>query len=180
MRAQERARLVPKEQFNELYRRLRLWRGTGYIEADTYVIGMHVLAKMAQMDSLVIAASWQEFCDEVITQGSEVLATCSTDSRYYYLGAIQQLQELVGIFSHYNMDGLEEDKKEALEGDGTCSHFTSRPGPESDIMKGATPLIFAWFDWAGEDPDAHWEGLQKHGRKVVMPSWVRIEKRGKG
>lgn len=169
--------LVPREYFCQLHRKLRLWWTMKHIEEEAYILGIHLLRKMVKFDSLEVAGTWSEFGHEVVMRGEEVIVGPVTGNRFLYLGAVQQLHSVVGIFSHIHQDGIAEAIHEAqTSGDFISHHFTKAPGVESDLIGGDTPMIFAYTPWAGYDAEKTWENVLKNGRKVNLPAWVSAGK----
>lgn len=172
--------LVPREQFVALYRKLRFWWGMRQIEEGAYILGLHVLAKMVKLDSLEVAATWVEFCNEVVVRGDDVVCGPTDPTRFLYLGALQQLHSTVGILSHISQDGMEEAKREARDNRGISHHFTKAPGPESDLLGPDTPMLFVCLPWAGYGVDETWKQFLEGGRKVYLPAWVSGKGKAKG
>lgn len=169
--------LVAREEFCTLYRKLKFWWGMRHIEEEAYILGMHVLQKMVKLDSMEVAGTWAEFAMQVVVRGEEPIVGAVSSSRFMYLGALQQLHSVVGIFSHINQEGIEKAKQEAVEsGKFISHHFTKAPGPESDLLGGETPTLFVYTPWAGYDVEATWEDFLTGGRKVNLPAWVNIGK----
>jgi hypothetical protein len=163
--------------FCTLHRKLKLWWAMKEIEEEAFILGMHLLAKMVKFDSMEVAGTWSEFAGQVVMRGEEVLAGPVTGNRFLYLGAVQQLHSVVGIFSHIHQDGIEEAIHEAqTSGDFISHHFTKAPGVDSDLMGADTPMIFAYSPWAGYDAEKSWENVLKEGRKVQLPAWVSAGK----
>lgn len=167
------ARRVPKSAFNDLYRRLRVFWVTGALEDSAYVLGVHVLAKMARYDTLEITASWSEFACSVVSAGSEVVVGPVTPNRFFLLGAVQQLHSTVGLLSHLHQDGIEQSIAEARSNGGIAEHFSKLPGPASNIVGMHTLLIFRFEQRCGYDEERVLEMFREQTSVARMPSWVR-------
>lgn len=169
--------LVPREEFCQLYRKLKLWWAMKHIEEEAYILGLHLLQKMVKFDSKEVAATWAEFSSQMVMRGDEVLAGPLSGKLYLYLGAVQQLHSVVGIFSHINQEGIAQAQEEArTSGSFVSHHFTKSPLTDTDVIGGDTPMIFAYTPWAGYDAEATWENALKEGRKVNLPAWVSAGK----
>lgn len=169
--------LVPREEFCRLYRKLKLWWAMKHIEEEAFILGMHLLQKMVKYDSMEVAGTWAEFANQVVMRGEEVIVGPVSGHRFMYLGAVQQLHSVVGIFSHIHQEGIAEAQEEArTSGDFISHHFTKAPGVESDLLGADTPMIFAYTPWAGYDAEKTWEKVLQDGRKVNLPAWVSAGK----
>jgi hypothetical protein len=170
--------LVPREEFIELYRKLRFWWGMRHIEESAYILGIHLLAKMVKMDSREVSGTWAEFANEVVVRGDEVIAGCADSHLFMYLGALQQLHNVVGIFSHINQDGIERAKEEAKNGNFVSQHFTKSPDTDQDLMGENTPMLFVYVPWAGYDVNTTWAEYCKGGRTTTLPAWITGKAKG--
>lgn len=170
------------EQFCELYRKLKFWWGMRHIEEGAFLLGIHILAKMAKMDSLEIAGTWEEFTNEVVVRGGDVLAGPVDYQSFMYLGALQQLHNVVGLFSAINQQGIEDAIAEAKEPSNKfiSHHFTKNPETDPNLVAGSTPMLFVYVPWAGYDVDATWQDFQQGGRAVILPSWISSGVKSKG
>ena len=167
--------------YEELYRRLRQWSGLGGIEHETYVVGLHVLQRMVKHNCVEVGASWSEFMGQGVVRLGEALAPPVSPNRYHFYGALQQLQEVLGVFSHITSDGLEAAIEEAGECNGVCPHFTASPGVDSHIIGESTLLVFAYRPWAGLDADSAARDLYRMAKPAGLPGWLhRAPVRRKG
>lgn len=172
--------LVPREEFCDLYRKLRFWWGMRHIEEAAYILGLHLLQKMAKMDSLEVPGTWSEFTGQAVCRGDDVIAGPISSSLYMHLGAMQQLHSVVGIFSHVNQDGIEQAKMEAREHDFISQHFTKQVGMDIDLIGAETPMLFVYTSWAGYDVEATWEKIKNGGRIAQLPAWLAASTKTKG
>ena len=168
--------LVPREEFAEAYRKLKLWWGMRHIEEEAYILGVHLLAKMIRQDSKEISATWAEFQNEVVVRGDEVVAGPLHGVEFLFLGAVQQLHNTVGIFSHISQEGMERSLLEAREHNFISQHFTKSPGQEEDLLGPHTPMLFVLVPWAGYDPDKTWSTYADGGHVRKLPAWINKTK----
>lgn len=172
--------MVEREEFQELYRRLREWAGSGGIDLDTYHLGLHILQRMVKYDSLEIGATWGEFQKQTVVGGIDTLAGPIKPGRYHFYGALHQLQERVGIFSHLSPEGLEEVMQDAKANEGIAPHFTAMPGVDSHVIGDSTIIIFAYRRWAGYSVRVYSESILEETKPAKMPAWLHKTPRGAG
>lgn len=170
------ARRVPEAAFNDLYSRLRRLWAVGLIEEQAYILGIHVLARMAKFDTLEIAAQLSDFVEAHVTSGSEVIAGPVVSNLFMSIGALQQLHRLVGLLSHYSQEGLEASIGEALENQGVGSHFSTRPVVAGPMIGASTLLIFKFDERLGVDDEKVYQMFQEKTSTSKMPTWVKMTK----
>lgn len=170
--------LVDREEFCRLYRKLRFWWAMRHIEESAYILGLHLLQKMTKYDSLEVPGTWTEFASQVVVRGGDVITGPADTSQYLYLGALQQLHSVVGIFSHVNQDGIERSKAEAQANNFISQHFTKEAGVDADLIGEHTPMLFVYVPWAGFDVDRTWAEYIQVGRQVSLPAWLTAKAKG--
>lgn len=172
-------RRVPDEVLSELHRQLRMFWAMGGIEEDAYILGIHLLARMAKLDSLEIAVTWKEVAEVHIVQGGEVIAGPVTRTLFGFLGALQQLHEWLGLFSHIHMPGIEEAIREAEASEqGISYHFTQKPGQGAELLGYEILMIFCYRPQFGYCADSAYEGLQEKFPAMKLPTRVKIARSG--
>jgi hypothetical protein len=170
--------MVPREDFIELYRKLRFWWGMRHIEESAYVLGMHLLAKMIKLDSREVSGTWSEFANEVVMRGDDLIAGPADSHYFLYLGALQQLHSVVGLFSHINQEGIERSKLDAQDHDFVSQHFTKAPDIDTDLIGEETPMLFVLVPWAGYDVDRTWKDYTVGGNVRQLPAWITTKPKG--
>lgn len=167
-------RRVPDEVFTEIYQRLRIFWTVGAIEEPAYILGMHLIARMARYDSLEITACWRDFISYSIVRGSEALCGPVSASAFMYLGALQQLHKVVGILSDLGQFGMEESLAEAEANNGITHHFTLRPGQGIELIGYDTIMLFCYRRECGYDEQYALDTFNHEVPAYKLPTRVKL------
>lgn len=161
-----------KEQMQELYRRARKLMASGIIDKTTHDLALQIMRMMIHGRCRELVTTWQELASTCTASADgEVMGAPAPGMHYFFLGALQQAEESLGLVSHVDRVGLDTHLADGRVA-GMFTHFTKLADVPSDVIGPQTRLLFVYEAWVSDGADDAVAQVYQELPRLALPKWI--------